>query len=161
MTSAAPLPPVIPPCQRYNTESGLMSSTKFISIILPTFSSTATFSKFALTVRRTFSSSELSIYEPSPAKLSCSSPAVLPKITRAVLLVLAISAASSLLTGISFCDQGSPPQPLPRSNGFSASQPRYIPRSFSLSLAPFSRRPSITLVTFDTFTIPPEPVPLL
>ena len=118
-TSAVPVPPIIPPCHTYRTASGLMSSTKFISMMLPTFSRTMTFRKCFLTVRSILSSPSLSRYAPFSKRLSFSSPAVLPKITIAVWQKLEIFSARASSTGISSCDHGSPPQPSPKSKGCS------------------------------------------
>ena len=41
-TSSTPAPPSWPPCQTYSTAAGLYFSTHFMSMMLPTFSSTAT-----------------------------------------------------------------------------------------------------------------------
>ena len=48
-TAAVPVPPVMPPCQMYITASGRISSIHFMSMMLPTFSSTAIFVNFART----------------------------------------------------------------------------------------------------------------
>ena len=89
--SAVPRPPSIPPCQLYKRASGLISAIKLISIILPTFKTTAILSKPARTRRSISYSVSVRNQEPFVAELSLSSPAVRPMITRARSLEAAAS----------------------------------------------------------------------
>ena len=140
----------------------MISFTHFISIMPPVFKSTIRVLWYFLTVFSKSSSPWERRYAPGIFWLSLSSPALRPITTMATGETRAVFSASSRETGISFCEKGSVPQPVPLSKGFSSSHFLYTSKSSWFTFTfPDSKSPRVISVTFETFTIPPDPVPLL